>query len=293
MESFKIWAVMLGMGVAVGAQTASAQDSAQQQNAAQEIRSLHWVEGPTQVSVGLNATFKIPAGYRFLGPADTIKFMRLAQNLPPASGATIFAPDNFRWWGMFEYWDSGYVTDNGKIDPNEIMSSVKQSQIAANKQLTARGWPTMDIVGWEYKPFYDPATNNLSWAIDARSSRGDEVANFNTRLLGRTGYTSAVLVADTDALQGSVSQFKDVVAGYQFIADQTYSSYKPGDQVAGYGLAALITGGAVAVAAKTGLWKVILGALIAAWKFIALAVVAGFAAVGKFFKRLLGMDKEK
>lgn len=293
MKGLKILVIALGIAMLAEPRTASAQDSTRQQNAPGEISGLHWIEGPTQVSVGANATFKVPAGYRFLGPSDTVQFMQLSQNLPPPNGATIFAPDNFSWWGLFDYLDSGYVKDSEKIDPDAILSAVEQSQSNANKQLKARGWPTMEIVGWEYKPFYDPATNNLSWAIDARTSSGSEVVNYDTRLLGRTGYTSATLVADPNNLKRSVSQFKAAVTGYQFNADQTYSEFKPGDKVAGYGLAALITGGAAAVAVKTGLWKGVFGALVVAWKFVVAAVVAGIAALRKFFKRLFGAGEKK
>ena len=159
------------------------------------------------------------------------------------------------------------------------------------KELAARGWATAEVVGWKYPPFYDSTTHNLSWAVDYRDSDGADTINYNTRLLSRTGYTSAILVADPATLQPSVTQFKGAVAGYNYLLDQTYAAYKPGDKVAKYGLAALVTGGAVAVAAKTGLWKVIVGALAAGWKLIAAAVVAMFAALGGFLKRLAGRRK--
>ena len=46
-----------------------------------------------------------------------------------------------------------------------------------------------------------------------------------------------------------------------------------------------MAGGAAAVAAKTGFWKVIVGALAAGWKLVLAAVVAVFAGLGRFFKR--------
>lgn len=282
------------LAIAVGAcflctSVAWAQDAAPQQNSVgQRIAALHWVEGPTQVKIGGNASFKVPSGYRFLGPSDTVKFMDLTKNLPPGDGATIFAPDDFRWWGMFEYDDVGHVPDKEKIDADALLSSLRQSQEEANKQLTSRGWATLEVTGWKYTPFYDPDTHNLSWAVDLRNSNGGEDINYNTRLLGRTGYTAATLVADPVGLQASVDQFKGVVAGYTYNSDQTYAAFKPGDKVAEYGLAALITGGAVAVAAKTGFWKVIVGALVAGWKLIAAAAVALFAGAGRFMKRMVG-----
>jgi len=266
-----------------------AQDATQsQQTLAQRIMALHWIKGPTEVKIGQNATFAVPAGYRFLGPADTVKFMELTKNLASDNGGTVFAPDDFAWWGDFEYADVGHVSDNEKIDPDALLSTLRSNQAEANKQLSAKGWATLELVGWQKAPFYDPDTHNLSWAVDLRNSQGGEDVNYNTRLLSRTGYTAATLVVGTSNLQASIDQFKSAVAGYRFADDQTYTAYKPGDKVAEYGLAALVTGGAVAVAAKTGLWKVIVGALVAGWKFIVAGVVALFAAIGRIFKRKAG-----
>jgi hypothetical protein len=58
-------------------------------------------------------------------------------------------------------------------------------------------------------------------------------------------------------------------------------------------LAALITGGAVAVAAKTGLWKVVVGALVAGWKLVAVAIAAILASFGRFFKRIFSRGKDQ
>lgn len=289
---FSRFAVAAGVCL-VCAGSVHAQDAAQaQQTVAQQIMALHWVEGPSRVTVGSNATFQVPEGYRFLGPSDTVKFMELTRNLSSNDSETVFAPDDFAWWGMFEYSDVGHVADDEKIDPDTLLSSLRQNQTEANKQLSARGWATLEVAGWEQSPFYDPDTHNLSWAVDLRNSSGGEDVNYNTRLLSRTGYTAATLVAGSDNLQTSIGQFKNVVAGYQFINDQTYAAYKPGDKAAEYGLAALVTGGAVAVAAKTGLWKVIVGALAAGWKVIAAIVVALFAGLGKFFKRIASRGRD-
>jgi uncharacterized membrane-anchored protein len=281
-------ATMIGVCLAcVG--SACAQDAAQpQQTLTQKILALHWVEGPTQVKIGQNATFKVPAGYRFLGPDDTVKFMDLTKNLASDDGGTVFAPDDFAWWGEFEYADVGHVADNEKIDPDALLSTLRSNQVEANKRLSDRGWATLEVVGWQKAPFYDPDTHNLSWALILRNSQGGEDVNYNTRLLSRTGYTAATLVASTSYLQASIDQFKHAVAGYRFTDDQTYAAYKPGDKVAEYGLAALVTGGAVAVAVKTGLWKVVFGALVAGWKFIVAGVVAFFAALRKMFKQKTG-----
>jgi uncharacterized membrane-anchored protein len=58
----------------------------------------------------------------------------------------------------------------------------------------------------------------------------------------------------------------------------------PGDKVAEYGLAALVLGGAAAIATKKGLWAVIVGFLVKGWKLVAIAV----AAVGASLRKLFG-----
>lgn len=278
----------------VCANAAFAQGTSQDsQSPAQQVRALHWVEGPSQVAVGPNATFQVPSGYRFLGPADTVKFMAITRNLSSNVTETVFAPDDFSWWGVFDYRDVGHVADGEKIDPDALLSNLRSSQVEANKRLGERGWETLEIVGWEQSPFYASDTHDLSWAVDARSSGGADIINYNTRLLSRTGYTAATLVADPQTLQTSIGQFKNVVSGYRFNDDQSYAAYRPSDKTAEYGLAALVTGGAAAVAAKTGFWKVILGALVASWKLVAAFVVALFASIRKFFGRATGRSRRR
>jgi uncharacterized membrane-anchored protein len=111
------------------------------------------------------------------------------------------------------------------------------------------------------------------------------VVNFNTRVLGRGGVMSAVLIAGPDGLSAATEEFKSTLAGFEYVSGQRYAEYRPGDKVAKYGLAALVTGGAAAIAVKTGLWKVIVGAAVAGWKFIAAAAVAVFGAIAKRFRR--------
>jgi uncharacterized membrane-anchored protein len=113
----------------------------------------------------------------------------------------------------------------------------------------------------------------------------DLVVNFNTRLLGRGGVMSAVLITSPESLTSSITDFKDALTGFDYLPGRRYAEYKPGDKVAKYGLAALITGGAAAIAVKTGLWKVMVGALVAGWKFVVAACAALFAGFRKLFKR--------
>ncbi len=72
---------------------------------------------------------------------------------------------------------------------------------------------------------------------------------------------------------------EQLLGGYQFVEGKRYAEFREGDKLAGYGLTALIAGGAGAAAVKLGLFKV----LAKAWKL----VVVGFLAVLAFLKRLV------
>lgn len=259
---------------------ASAQDPAP---AGPEFPRVHWILGPGKGQLGDLAVIDVPAGYRFAAAADTKKLMEYMQN--PVSGEELgfLGPENADWFVVFEFSDVGYVKDDekDKLDASAILSSIKDGTEASNDQRRDNGWPTMQIIGWEVAPKYDPATNNLEWAVRARATPGGDVVNFNTRLLGRKGVMEAALVIDPASLQATLPEFKRLLGGYSFIEGQNYASYREGDKVAEYGLTALVTGGAVAVAAKSGLLAKLLKG---GWKIL---VFVGVAIAGAF-KKLTG-----
>jgi uncharacterized membrane-anchored protein len=144
----------------------------------------------------------------------------------------------------------------------------------------------MAVDGWQTPPHYDTQSHHLEWAVDGKDLKNNEgVVNFNTRILGRGGVMSAVLLTDPDNLSASITEFSSALSGFEYVPGQRYAEYKPGDKIAKYGLAALVTGGAAAIAVKTGLWKVILTAVVAGWKFIAAGCVALFGGLAKRFGR--------
>lgn len=256
----------------------------------QVIRSLNWIQGPTTVAVGNNANFTVPENYVFLNPSDTKRMMEAYQN-PSSGNEYYFGPSDMRWWALFQYSETGHIPDDETIEAGPLLDSIKTATEASNQERAKLGWPSMTIVGWRYQPFYDPQTKRLDWAIDGQSGN-DRVINYNTRILSRTGVTSATLVADPAILDTAVPEFKYVVTGYQFNSGQRYSEFTEGDHVAEYGLAALIAGGTAAVAAKKGFWAAIAGFfaiawkfILAGWKFIAIAAVGLFTWVASLFKK--------
>jgi uncharacterized membrane-anchored protein len=250
-----------------------------------QLSELKWIRGPKQVQLFGNSTLEVPAGYVFLNPADTAKLETITHNI--GGGTEYFlAPEDLHWGAHFSFKDDGYVKDDEKIDAAALLQNIKDNTAAGNKIRRERGWDEMEVIGWQAPPHYDTQTNRLEWAVSGRDLKSStEVVNFNTRILGRGGVMSAVLIADPQNLTAATDDFKTTLSGFTYSAGQRYAEYRPGDKVAKYGLAALVTGGAAAIAVKTGLWKVIVGGLVAGWKFVAAAVVALFGGIARRFKR--------
>jgi uncharacterized membrane-anchored protein len=249
------------------------------------LSELKWIRGPQQVQLFGNATLNVPANFIFLDPAETAKLQTLTHNI--GGGTQYFlAPQDMHWEAILSFSGDGYVKDDEKIDDAALLSSIKTSTAAANKVRRERGWDEMEVVGWQTPPHYDGQSNRLEWAINGKDAKTNStVVNFNTRILGRSGTTSAVLVADPGDLDSAIADFKSTLTGFSYVPGQRYAEYKSGDKLAQYGLAALVTGGAAAIAVKTGLWKVIVGAAVAGWKFIVAGAVAVFGGLARRFKR--------
>jgi uncharacterized membrane-anchored protein len=247
----------------------------------EKIKALKWVKGPTTVAVVGDSKLVIPEGYLFLDQAETSKFLELNQNLSDGS-EMMLAPDSLRWTAYFSFADEGYVKDNEKIDAPELLSVMQKNTEASNAERRRRGWSELHLTGWASPPAYNSSTKRLEWATRLQSSDGSDV-NFFTKILGRKGHTTVILVTSPEGLATSRPQLDAALTGYNFNAGSRYSEFVPGDKVAEYGLAALILGGAAAVATKKGFWAIIAGFLATAWKFLIAAFVAAAGALRKLF----------
>jgi uncharacterized membrane-anchored protein len=251
--------------------------------ARETLKNLNWIRGPQTVTVFDVASITVPPGYVFLNPEDTQKFNTLSQN--PSSGTEyLLAPEDLRWASFLSFRPDGYVKDDERIDAASILDSIKRGTRASNKERRKRGWPEMTIIGWKRPPSYDSQTKRLEWAINAATDHSS-VINFNTRILGRRGVTSVVLVVDPERLDTAVGEFKASLGTYTYSSSERYAAFRPGDRIAQYGLGALVTGGIAAAAVKTGFWKSIGVFLAAGWKLVAAALAGFFAYVRNLFKR--------
>lgn len=236
---------------------------------------ITWQDGPTLGKLGDMAEIKIPEGYKFTGKDGTRRFLELTQNPPSGRELGVIVPANPEegkfWFVIFEFDEVGYVKDEdkNKLDSAALLKSLQEGSERANKTRKERGWDAFHVTGWYKPPFYDPRSNNLTWAIRGRGDKAQdsETVNYSTRILGRRGTMNVDLVLGADGVDATVPMFEEVLGGYNYIEGQRYAEFRPGDKIAEYGLAALITGGAAAVALKSGLlqkfWKLIVVGFIA------------------------------
>jgi len=247
----------------------------------ESLGDVKFQKGPTLGELGTTAKVKVPDGFVFAGGNDTRLIMETMQN--PTSGRELgfLAPAGEDWFAVFEFDEVGYVKDDekGSLDAEALLNSIKEGTEESNKERVRRGWSTLHVVGWETPPRYDEGTHNLEWAVRAESE-GKPIVNYNTRLLGRGGVMEVTLVTDPSTLAETLPKFKTMLAGFDFSTGQRYSEFRPGDKMAAYGLTGLIVGGGAAVLAKSGAFKWI-------WK----ALVAAAVAIGGIVKRIFSREK--
>ena len=248
------------------------------------VEQLPWQAGPTTGKIGANATIAVPEGYRFLGPDGARQLNTLMENPSPDVDEYVMVKDDFQWIAFFSFDKSGYVKDDEQLDADDLLKTATEGTEASNDERRDNGWSPIHITGWAFKPQYDTSLKSLEWAFRLRGedSSADSI-NYSTRLLGRRGVMEVLVLTNEENLQAGVADFKSKLPGFKFNAGETYAEFRDGDHVAEYGLAALVTGGAVAVASKKGLFAALGIFLLKAWKLVLVGVVAVGAGVRKFF----------
>jgi uncharacterized membrane-anchored protein len=272
---FRVAALLLTLGVGLAS--------------GQEPPKVQWLNGPVTAALGDSlAQIRLPAGYGFVAAQDARALLEAMGNPPDGSEVGLVMPQtkSAGWFAIFEYSSVGYVRDDERasLDAAAALESIRKATEADNVEREKRGIPGLHIVRWIDPPNYDVRTHNLQWTVLAKDDSGQEVANYNVRLLGRDGYMSVTLVDEPDRLAQAKADLERLLVEFSYLPGKTYAEYTKGDRVAEVGLVALIAGGAGAAAVKYGLFAKLGAVLVAFGKFIAVGVMA----VLGFFARLVG-----
>jgi uncharacterized membrane-anchored protein len=287
--------VLIGALLVLGTPRASAEPSAPEGAASAESAKppSAWRQGPAEVALEHDIKLALADRHAFLPKEQASKFLEANGSLhnEDVLGLVASASHSSEWFVVIQFDKAGYVKDDEKIDAEELLKSLREGNDEANKERKEKGFPALALDGWSDPPHYDRTVHHLVWALVVSDTQGKSV-NYNTRILGRHGFVSLILVTDPSKLEGFKPEAQTLLAGTQFQKGARYEDFDSSkDKVAEYGLAGLIAAGAGLGAAKLikiGLiakfWKVIVVALVAGKKFVVLAL----AGLGAWIKRALG-----
>ena len=245
--------------------------------------------GPTTVPLRDQASLKLPKGDQFIPKDEGTALMTAMGNQEGDEFVGLVVPDNkdegLSWVVDISYQNAGYVKDDDAKNWNadDLLKSLKDGTAAGNEDRRKQGIPTFEVEGWVEKPTYDQAKRRLVWAASLKNE-GDAKAtgiNYNTYALGREGYISMNLLTDLADIETYRPRVKALLANLDFAKGKRYADFNGStDKVAEYGLAALVAGVA---AHKLGFFALIAAFVVKGFKVIALATIAGLAAVKRFF----------
>ena len=235
-------------------------------------------------ALGSKAAITIPKDFRFLPAAEASRLVEAMGNLTSKEELGLIGNEDLSWFVVFFFDDVGYVKDDEKdeLDAEKMATSMREGLVESNAVRRERGMTELNFDGWAIAPRYNAETKQLEWAQRLKSVDGVSV-NYNTRVLGRRGVMRVILVCDPEQLTATLPSYSAMMSGFRFEEGEDYAAYRDGDKIAEFGLAALVVGGAGAVAAKTGLLSAALLFFKKGAKVIVLGVLAALAGLKQFF----------
>ncbi|MDH5589699.1 MAG: DUF2167 domain-containing protein [Gemmatimonadota bacterium] len=263
--------------------------TAQDSTAADDFEAtLNYRQGLITIGDDL-ATLDVPEAFRFLGPEDARRLLVDGWGNPPMDpplGMILpadLSPLSWEGWAVvITFEEDGYVEDDdaSDIDYADLLAEMQSDTRESSDYRVQEGYPPIELVGWAAPPHYDADEHKLYWAKElAFGSEEDHTLNYNVRILGRRGVLVLNAVAVMDMMQTVEADMQSVMDFVNFNEGHRYGDFMPGaDKVAAYGIAGLIAG---KVAVKAGLFKVLIGLMVAMKKFVLVAVVAVAALVKK------------
>ena len=247
------------------------------------------VAGPNSVTLRDQATLTLPEGFGFVPAKEGSDVMKVMGNGTDDRFLGLVLPlrKDSKFFVSVEYESAGYIKDDEAKDwkADELLDSLKEGTEAANEDRAKMGIPAIQVTRWIEKPAYDSRTHRLVWSAEVKLKEGadnDPGVNYNTYVLGRTGYVSLNLITAEATVEDDKPAAKQLLAAVNFNEGKTYADFKPStDKVAAYGIAALIAGVA---AKKLGLLAVIGVFIVKFAKVFALAAAGVGGGVWRWIK---------
>ncbi|MGO4716589.1 DUF2167 domain-containing protein [Bradyrhizobium sp. 2TAF24] len=248
--------------------------------------------GPADVPLIDQASLKLPKGDFFVPRTEAARMLRALGNLVNDTslvGIVVGTRASDRWIVVIRYVKEGYIKDDDARTWNadDLLKSLKDGTEEANKDRVARGFPEMQIIGWQQPPAYDATSHRLVWSLLAKDKGEADDApkniNYNTYALGRDGYFSLNLLTSSDSIATDKAAAHELLADLSYNTGKRYEDFSAStDRVAEYGLIALVGGVA---AKKLGLFALLAASLLKFGKIILVGAAVAGGTILKLFHR--------
>ncbi len=255
--------------------------------------TFHFQQGQIPLK-SCNITLNVPETLNFIDGNEAERVLTELWGNPPSDEKPIgmlisvnqylVASNSYAYF--IYYSGDGYVKDNdaNKIDYDDMLKDLKKSSLEENKLREEQGYPTVELLGWASKPYYDNTTKVLHWAKKYQFSDNDEeTLNYDIRVLGRKGILEIKAVANMSSFDDVKKDIPDLLNIAQFDKGYTYADYNSStDHLAEWTIGSLVAG---KVLAKVGFFA----AILKFWKVILVAL----GGIGMFLRKKLKGNKNE
>ncbi len=233
----------------------------------------------------------VPNEFYYLDAEDTKRVLEEAWGNPPSKSSLLgmlfplkHSPLDLDAWGVtIDYSDDGYVNDAGEseLDYGKIFKTMKKEAKKSNKARKKKGYGKIQLLGWAEPPIYDNAGKKLYWGNYKKLERtGENILDYNLRILGKEGYLIMNFVASIDQLNQVKEARPTILEMANFSEGNTYAEHKPGiDKTAEYNVSGLVAG---KVVEKSG---ILIKLLLLIKKFWVVPAIALTVVITKAMKR--------
>lgn len=286
---FRASLAVLALSTALGAnaQSPSTQMDSEAEAVYAAARAAQ-IAGPDNVSLGDQAILALPKGFAYVPPVEGARVMHAMGNQTGEGFMGLIVGERMAGFMTIRFDKAGYIRDDDarEWDADQLLQNLKDGTEAGNEMRRQRGIPEFAVDGWVEPPRYDIVTQRLVWSARLRdkhpaAEQTRAGVNYNTYQLGREGYISMNLVTDMDNVESQKPIAGQMLDALHFNDGKRYADFNADtDQVAAYGLAALVGGVA---AKKLGLLATLGIFLAKFWKIGIIAVIGLGAVLRRFF----------
>jgi uncharacterized membrane-anchored protein len=158
----------------------------------------------------------------------------------------------------------GFVHDDDwhELNADDLLDAIRENTSRDNAERVRKGRHPIEILGWSQRPTFDAHKKIAYWALKAKNEEG-HVINASGIQLSRDGFTRVTWIGRPEQFLNAESALDPAISRYDYDQGWRYADFRPGDAVAGIGIAALTrqmvmgrTGKAVATTVGAGIMAI-------------------------------------